>query len=174
MAYRDYIHTPVTERDLRWGLRHGAIAGIVAGIVFAAYEMIAAALMMGMDAFFMPLRMIGAIALGPEALDPSYSLLAAGFAGLCVHVVLAVIYGVIFGELATVLRGPAAFAVAGSVFGFVLWLVNFYLIAPSLFPWFLDSPPLVQFIGHSFFFGTVLGFYLWKSHQRSGFEPPAI
>ena len=110
---------------------------------------------------------------GPEALDPGYSLVTAGVAGIIVHVVLSVIYGVIFGELATVLRGPVAFVAAGSVFGFVLWLVNFYVIAPILFPWFLESPPLVQFIGHAFFFGAVLGFYLWKSHQRSGLEQPA-
>src|SRR5688500_2876938 len=105
MAYREYFHTPVTQRDMRWGLGQGAIAGIVAGIVFAAYEMLASALMMGGDAFFMPLRMIGAIILGPEALDPGYSLIGAGLAGLLVHVILAVIYGVIFGELATMLRG---------------------------------------------------------------------
>jgi hypothetical protein len=173
MAYREYIHMPVTQRDMRWGLGHGVIAGIVAGIVFAAYEMLVSALMTGAGAFFMPLRMIGAIALGPEALDPGYSLTAAGLAGLLVHVVLAVIYGAIFGELSTVLRGPAAFVAAGSLFGFVLWLVNFYLIAPTVFPWFLESSPLVQFIGHTFFFGSVLGYYLWKSHQRSGLEAPA-
>jgi hypothetical protein len=173
MAYREYFHTPVTQRDMRWGLGQGAIAGIVAGIVFAAYEMLASALMMGGDAFFMPLRMIGAIILGPEALDPGYSLIGAGLAGLLVHVILAVIYGVIFGELATMLRGRVAFVAAGSLFGFVLWLINFYLIAPAAFPWFLESSPLVQFIGHTFFFGSVLGYYLWKSHQRSGLEAPA-
>jgi hypothetical protein len=173
MAYRDYIHTPVTPRDMRWGLRQGAIAGIVAGIVFAAFEMIVSALTMGPAAFFMPLRMIGAIALGPEALDPGYSIISAGFAGLVVHVVLAVVYGVIFGEIATMLRGQAAFIGAGSIFGLALWLINFYLIAPAAFPWFLDANPLVQFIAHTFFFGSVIGYYLWDSHRRSGLEGPA-
>jgi uncharacterized membrane protein YagU involved in acid resistance len=173
MAYREYIHTPVTPRDIRWGLRHGAIAGIVAGIVFAAFEMVVSAFMMGAEAFFMPLRMIGAIALGTDALDPSYSLAAAGVTGVIVHMILAVIYGVIFGEIAAMLRGPVAFIGAASIFGFVLWLVNFYVIAPAAFPWFLDSSPLVQFIGHTFLFGSVLGYYLWESHQRSGLEEPA-
>jgi len=173
MAYREYIHTPVTPRDMKWGLTQGAIAGIVAGLVFAAFEMMASAFMMGAEAFFMPLRMIGAIVLGPEALDPGYSLLAAGVAGVMVHMMLSIIYGVIFGEIATILRGPAAFIGAGGIFGLVLWLVNFYVIAPFAFPWFLDSNPLVQFIGHTFFFGMVLGYYLWKSHQRSGLEAPA-
>ncbi|WP_245467825.1 hypothetical protein, partial [Mesorhizobium sp. M6A.T.Cr.TU.017.01.1.1] len=137
MAYRDYIHTPVTPRDIRWGLQQGAVAGIVAGLVFAAFEMTASAFMMGADAFFMPLRMIGAIALGPEALDPGYSLLTASIAGVIVHMILAIIYGIVFGEIASMLRGSAAFIGLGSVFGLALWLVNFYVIAPIAFPWFL-------------------------------------
>ncbi|MEI9427294.1 hypothetical protein [Mesorhizobium sp. Cs1299R1N3] len=174
MAYREYIHTPLTPRDMRWGLRQGAVAGIVAGIVFAAFEMIVSAGMMGAGAFFMPLRMIGAIALGSGALDPSYSLMTAGVSGVVVHVVLAIIYGIIFGEIAAALRGPVAFIGAGSIFGFALWLINFYLIAPAFFPWFLESSPLVQFIAHTFFFGSVLGYYLWKSHERSGLEEPIV
>ncbi len=174
MAYRDYIHTPVTPRDIRWGLQQGAIAGVVAGLVFAAFEMTASALTMGTDAFFMPLRMIGAIALGPEALDPGYSLLTASVAGVVVHISLAIIYGLIFGEIATVLRGPAAFIGLGSLFGLVLWLVNFYLIAPIAFAWFQETSPVVQFVAHTFFFGAVLGWFLWKSHERSGLEGPAV
>jgi uncharacterized membrane protein YagU involved in acid resistance len=172
MVYREYIHTPVTQRDMWWGLRQGAIAGIVAGIVFAAFEMIVSAAMMGGEAFFMPLRMIGAIALGPDALDPAYSLVTASVGGVIVHLVLAIIYGVIFGEIAAMLRGPVAFIGAGSIFGLALWLINFYVIAPAFFPWFLEASPLVQFVAHTFFFGSVLGFYLWKSHQRSGLEEP--
>lgn len=174
MAYRDYIHTPVTSRDIRWGLKHGAIAGIVAGLVFAAFEMTASAFMMGADAFFMPLRMIGAIALGPEALDPAYSLLSASVAGVLVHMGLSIIYGLLFGEASTVLRGPAAFIGLGSVFGLALWLVNFYLIAPVAFPWFLDASPVVQFVAHTFFFGAILGWFLWKSHERSGLAGPTV
>jgi uncharacterized membrane protein YagU involved in acid resistance len=154
------------------GTPAGAVAGIVAGLVFAAFEMLASAFMAGADAFFMPLRMIGAIALGPEALDPGYSLATAAFAGVIVHIILAVIYGLIFGAFAATLRGPGAFVGFGSLFGFALWLINFYLIAPSAFPWFLEANPMVQFIAHTFFFGSVLGLWLWKSHERSGLEGP--
>lgn len=170
MTYRDHFHTPVTQTDMKWGFQHGAVAGIVAGLVFAAFEMMASAFMMGSNAFFMPLRMIGAIALGPEALDAAYSLLAAGVAGVSVHLILAIIYGMIFGMIATMLRGPGAFIGIGSVFGFALWLINFYVIAPAAFPWFLEANPMVQFIAHTFFFGAVLGLWLWKSHERSGLE----
>jgi hypothetical protein len=172
MAYREHFHMPLTQSDMKWGFQEGAVAGIVAGLVFAAFEMVASAFMVGTDAFFMPLRMIGAIALGPEALDPGYSLLTAGFAGVVVHLVLAVIYGLIFGAIAATLRGPGAFIGLGSVFGFALWLINFYLIAPAAFPWFLEANPMIQFLAHTFFFGSVLGLWLWKSHERSGLEGP--
>lgn len=74
MAYREHFHMPLTQSEMKWGFQHGAVAGVVAGLVFAAFEMLASAFIAGAEAFFMPLRMIGAIALGPEALDPGYSL----------------------------------------------------------------------------------------------------
>jgi uncharacterized membrane protein YagU involved in acid resistance len=174
MTVRQQIHTPAAPHDIRWGLRNGAIAGIVAGLVFAAFEMVVSAFMMGAGAFFMPLRMIGAIALGSEALSASYSILAAGIAGVIVHIILAIVYGLIFGAIATVLRGPMAYVGLATVFGFALWLINFYLIAPFAFPWFQEASPIVQFIAHTFFFGTVLGFFLWKSHERSELEIPKV
>lgn len=44
--------------------------------------------------------------------------------------------------------------------GLPLWLVNFYIIAPAVFPWFTNANPVVQFLAHTFFFGTALGIYL--------------
>jgi hypothetical protein len=174
MAVRQQVQTPAAPHDIRWGLQRGAIAGIVAGLVFAAFEMVVSAFMMGAGAFFMPLRMIGAIALGPETLEPSYSLLTASFAGVIVHMILSVIYGLIFGAIATVLGGPMAFVGIGTVFGFALWLINFYLIAPFAFPWFQEANPIVQFIAHTFVFGTVLGYFLWKLHERSELKIPRV
>jgi hypothetical protein len=40
--------------------------------------------------------MIGGIALGEQALDPSFSLLVAGAAGVAVHMVLSIVYGAVF------------------------------------------------------------------------------
>jgi hypothetical protein len=172
MAYREYFHTPVTQGDIKWGFQQGLAAGIIAGLVFAVFEMLASAFMMGAGAFFMPLRMIGAIALGSQALDPGYSLWTAGFAGVVVHLVLAIIYGLIFGVVATMLRGAAALIGIGWIYGLALWLVNFYAIAPTTFPWFLDANPVLQFIAHTFFFGAVLGLWFWNAQQRSGFDAP--
>ena len=79
---------------------HVATAGVIGGVIFAAFEMIAAAILMGPNAFFMPLRMIGAMVLGPEALDPGYSLLTAAIAGLIVHMVLSVAFATVFAWMA--------------------------------------------------------------------------
>jgi uncharacterized membrane protein YagU involved in acid resistance len=128
------------------------------------FEMIVSALMMGMDAFWMPIRMIGAIVLGQAALDPSYSLVTAGLVGIVVHMMLSIIYGLIFGAIVSFIprlaSSTAILLSAASVFGLLLWLVNFYVIAPIAFPWFTQSSPVVQFFAHTFFYGTALGIYL--------------
>jgi hypothetical protein len=167
MALLVHSHLPVSRSEVPWALRAGTICGIGAGIVFAVFEMVTSAAMMGSGAFFMPLRMIGAILLGPGALDASYSIWAAGAAGVAVHVVLAVIYGVIFTMILGGLRSATWDVVLSALYGFALWIVNFYLIAPRAFPWFLEADPLVQFIAHTFFFGAMLGWLVWQSRERA-------
>ncbi len=152
-----------------WGLT-GAIVGIVAGIIFAMFEMIVAQIMG--DGFFMPLRMIGAIVLGQGALEPSYPLVTAAIARVVVHMVLSAIYGAVFGAIASavgVLRANRGVLVGvATVFGLLLWLGNFYVIAPVLFPWFLMANPVVQFVAHTFFYGTALGLLLGGAWRKEG------
>ena len=154
-------------------VRHGVIGGIVAGIVFAMFEMVMAAILDGAGAFFMPLRMIGGIALGQQALDPGSSLLAAGATRLVVHMVLSMMYGVVVAGVARYVPALSASAVAlvawASVAGFGLWVVNFYVIAPiGGWNWFPDGTnAVIQFVAHTFFFGTVLGLYLNTFARRA-------
>lgn len=168
MALLAHTHFPVDRSEIPWALRAGATCGIIAGLVFATFEMMASAATMGAGAFFMPLRMIGAILLGPGALEASYSIWAAGAAGLVVHVILAVIYGVIFTMILGGLRSATWDVVLGGLYGFALWIINFYLIAPQAYPWFLDASPVIQFIAHTFFFGAVLGWLVWQSREWQG------
>jgi hypothetical protein len=143
-------------------MKRGMIGGLVAGAVFALFEMVTAAILGGGDSFFMPLRMIGAMLLGAQALDPGYSLLAAAAAGLLVHGVLAALFGASFGLAISfapvVTRSNGSLVVAAAVFGFMLWVVNFYVIAPLAgWDWFpADTDPLVQVVAHTFFYGAVL------------------
>lgn len=142
----------------------GAIMGIIAGIAFVVFEMVVAWVLQG--APFGPPRMISAIALGQGALPPSptVSLAAALPVALIIHFVLSAIYGAVFGAIASAIgalrNSRGALIVAANVFGLLLWLVNFYVIAPILFPWFLMANPVVQFFAHTFFYGSALGLVL--------------
>jgi hypothetical protein len=147
-------------------LRYGLGAGIVAGIVFAMFEMVMALVLNGSNAFFMPLRMIGAIGLGQSALMPSTSLLSAGGAGLIIHMVLSMMFGAIVAAIIAYVpqlsQSRASVVGAASVAGFLLWIVNFYVLA-NLFgwTWFPDNTnAAVQFVAHTLFFGSVLGLIL--------------
>jgi hypothetical protein len=144
-----------------WVLR-GAVMGIAAGGVFLLFEIVAAGIMS--HSSFVPLRMIAAVALGEGALpgQPTIGLAVVVPAALAVHYALSALYGAAFGAIIgmgglhnnrLVLVGAAA------VFGFLLWLVNFYAIAPLAFPWFSMTNPLVQIAAHAFF-GTALGLSL--------------
>ncbi len=161
--------------DVAWWVKQGAIGGLLAGVVFAMFEMIVAALMMGASAFWMPLRMIGAIVLGQRALEPGYALVTAAIVGMLVHLMLPVAYGIVFALLVAYLpvlaASTAILLAAASVYGLLLWLVNFYAIAPLAgWRWFPEQTnPVVQFIAHTVMFGTVLGVYLARAMgQRRG------
>ncbi len=154
----------------RW-LAFGAGFGLLAGIVFATFEMVAAR-MMG-DGFWMPLRMIGAIILGEQALEPSYSLAQAATVGMALHLALSTLYGAVFGAavaIAPALRTLGTLVVSGTLYGLALWLVNFYVIAPTAFEWFQDASPAVQFVAHAFFYGALLGVSLGAVRRAAG-EP---
>jgi hypothetical protein len=143
-----------------------AIAGAAAGIVFAMFEMIMAAITNGAEAFFMPLRMIGGIGLGASALDPSTSLVAASGAGIVIHMALSMMYGVAVAVVLRVIpslaRTSASVLAVSSAAGFALWVVNFQVLARALgWPWFPDGTnAVVQIVAHTIFFGTVLGLAL--------------
>jgi MFS family permease len=168
------VLTPA-PRDNRTWLKHGVAGGILAGIIFMAFWMMAAALTMGATAVFTPLRMIGAIVLGVTALDSTT--VAAVVAGAIVHLVLSAIFGAVFGvgvgamvgAVPPLLRSTRSIIVVGTAFGFALWPINFYFIAPwAGWSWFpSQSNPVVQVVAHTVFFGTTLGIYLADRIKRA-------
>lgn len=156
--------------DVGAWIRHGVAGGVVAGIVFAMFEMVMALVLDGAEAFFMPLRMIGGIGLGPEAMDPSTSLLEAGGAGLAIHMALSIVYGVVIVAVLDVVgrlsASRATIVAVTSLAGFLLWVINFYVFAPIFgWTWFPnDTNPLVQIVAHTVFFGTVLGLVMDRTY----------
>ncbi len=147
-------------------VRAGIVGGVIAGIVFAMFEMIMAVVLNGADAFFMPLRMIGAIGLGTTALDPATALFTAGGAGLVIHMILSMMYGVAVAGVLTfapaLSRSRASIVLVASAAGFALWIVNFFVIARIFgWNWFPDGQNVaVQFVAHAMMYGTVLGLLL--------------
>lgn len=165
-----------TERRIDVGawLRYGIVGGVIAGITFAMFEMIMAAVLDGGDAFFMPLRMIGGIGLGEQALDPGRtSLLTAGGAGLVIHMILSMMYGVVVAAVLSLIpqlsASRAAVLISASVAGFALWIVNFYVLAQVFgWTWFPNTNAAVQFVGHTFLYGSVLGLVLDRTYFQRG------
>lgn len=149
----------------KFGVGQVVAAGFLAGLIFAVFEMIAAAVLNGPQAAFMPLRMIGAMALGAEALDPGYSILVAGSAGMIVHFMLSIVFALLFALVVSPTATPGTLALIGIGFGTLLWLVNFYVIAPMMgWTWFPErTNAIVQFLAHAFFFGCVVGWTLARS-----------
>ena len=147
-------------------IRYGVVGGAVAGIVFAVFEMFAALVIDGPAAFFMPMRMIGGMVLGPSAMDPGTGVVVAGGSGFVVHMVLSMMYGVTSAAVLSLIpalsRSTTAIVASTSAAGLGLWIVNFYVVAPLFgWTWFPNSTnPVVQFIAHVVFFGAVLGIVL--------------
>ena len=153
------------------------LVGFVAGLVFIVFE-VAVATVMGagfLDSLG-PLKMIGAILLGQGGLQEVSSPLpefgkglllrlgnpmSVAGVGILVHFLLSTVYGGTFGAATWLLRplsrSRVALVASATAFGVLLWLVNFYVIAPFAFPWFTMANPIVQFLAHTFFFGTTLG-----------------
>ena len=135
------------------------LLGFVAGGAFIAFEVVVAAIL-GPGPLGPP-QMIGAILLGQGVLQPLATPAFVAFAGLMIHFLLSALYGGAFGAITQFVRPLGANRVllvgAATVFGLLLWVVNFYLISPLAFPWFGMANPIVQFVAHTFFFGSVLG-----------------
>jgi hypothetical protein len=156
------------------GIGKAAAVGAIAGSIFLAAETLAAALT-ARDPLA-PFRLPASIGLGPVALSPGGAAVSAA-TGLAVHYGLSVAYGVMAESLARALlvgRPPLRWmAVLGGLFGALVWLVNFGLIAPVLFPWFVRTDLSLQFFLHVVFFGCPLGMGLGVWQRRLGRRRPS-
>lgn len=136
----------------------GTLAGGVAGLLFLIFKMIMAALLG--NSIMLPLQYIGAILLGEQMLAPESSLVAVVLAGLSVHMVLSVLYGVAFARVVAMIplvsRHWRFQALAGTLLGVFLWIVNLYVFAPLFFPWFSESVLVVELMARTLFFGLPL------------------
>jgi uncharacterized membrane protein YagU involved in acid resistance len=150
------------ELDTGWGVKQGIIGGVIAGITFVLAEMIGSAVVAG-NPFIMPLKAMASVPIGTP--PPEIPTGTAIPVGLIFHMLLSIVLGIIFAlivtNVAALRSSPTVLVIAASVYGIIVWLVNFYILAPLIGrPWFTEIPPVPQFVYHTFFFGTVLGLYL--------------
>lgn len=135
-------------------------AGIIAGLIFMMLEMFLVPAFLDGSPWGPP-RMIAAIILGKEVLPPPGTFDFGIFmAALILHMVLSVIYAII---LAMIINATKAFfwvsILIGAVFGFVLYLVNFYLFT-GVFPWFANARNWVSVFAHIVFGAAAAWAYL--------------
>ena len=148
----------------RWVLREGVLAGLFAGGVMAALQTTISAWAGGR-----PGRLFETV--GTTLLGTSGAGAAPGegalrfFLGVAVHFVLSAIFGAIFGLVVAnsshgVRNRYSVQIPAGMVFGFVLYLINFQVIARLFAPEFLAMSAWAQLFGHVVAFGVPLGWFL--------------
>lgn len=140
------------HRRIDW--QSAAWAGAIAGAVFMMMEMMLVWLVQGMSPWGPP-RMMAAMLLGKQVLPPPDDFSAmAMLVAMMIHIPLSIVYGLILAWAVKRLETGAAVLV-GMVFGGMLYLVNFYLIAPILFPWFEMARNWISVFSHAMY-GIVL------------------
>lgn len=157
--------TPHGER-LDWSA--AVWAGIIAGVVFLMMEMILVATVGGQSPWGPP-RMMAAMVMGQEVLPPPATFdFGVVMVAMIIHFILSIIYAFILAwAIANWTMGLGAAIAAGAVFGFVIYLVNFYGFAPLLWPWFTGARNLITISSH-IVYGLVLGWaYVALASRRS-------
>ena len=144
-----------------WAVKNGAVAGVIAGVVFAIGEVLGATMMMGQP--LMPFHMFASVPLQrePTAIDQGTALLV----GTISHMAYSVVFGVIVALIVASVRALRASRTATLVFsivvGLVSWPLNFFVIAPLIgAPWFAQQTEPMQLIAQALFhviFGGIIG-----------------
>lgn len=139
----------------------GAGVGIVAGVVFIAITMWFAD-SMG-DPARMPLHMIATVVQGDDAMmagDTNATV------GAIVHLVLSAGFGGAFALVLPWLRTNALITAGATLFGVVLYLVNFEILAPTVFST-LDMANKPFELAVHIVFGTLVGLGLMHREEAA-------
>jgi uncharacterized membrane protein YagU involved in acid resistance len=153
------IEEPVVRRLLR-----GAVGGVAAGLVFAAVTMWFAHSTGGKAE--MPLRMISTIVKGDQAMAAGTTSPALG---AVVHLALSALFGMVFALAVPRFRTNGTVALAGTIYGLLLYVVNFLVLTPLVFTTFGMANQPFEVFAH-LVFGTLLSFAFFGSGARRG-EP---
>ncbi len=167
--------------DLNWRAvaKYGALGGSVSGLAFSVAGSVMAWLM-GMP-WLACVAMVAAIVMGPQVMESATSTSVGAILlwGMGLHLMYVIITGVLFatliGFLSKIRRSGRAVFVSALLYTMILWLTNFYWLAPRLgWYWF---PAMTQvwseFILHVVVWGGVLGLYFSRPSVRLALMPSA-
>ncbi|MEG3190947.1 hypothetical protein [Lysobacter sp. D1-1-M9] len=149
--------TASATRAIDW--KAAVWAGLIAGVVFMMAEMLMVAMFQGESAWGPP-RMIAAMVLGQDVLQPPTFDIGIMMTAMMIHIPLSIIYGLALAALLRRANAGTALMI-GAAFGLAIYLINFYAIASMIFPWFAMARGWVSAIAH-IMFGAVAGLaYVW-------------
>jgi hypothetical protein len=146
MANAETHEWPVTTKGHGINWSAAIWASVIAGLVFAALEMVLAQVVNG-NSPWMPLHMIAGIGLGPSAMSPANTFdPKIVTVAVAIHMVLALLYGVILAFIIARLDVTWA-TLVGGIYGLALYYINFYGFSAA-FPWFADARGGVSIFTH--------------------------
>jgi hypothetical protein len=156
------------ERRDRWEVvRHGTVAGLLAGFALGFVEIVVSAALRSDP--WLPFDFAVAIVVGPEALAPAFPVAAAVALGTVIHILLSVLFGVVFlSALALTFQLSARswlIILYGVVFALTVWEVNFLAVLPLVAPTLRGRIDLLTqlwngIVSYSLVYGPVLAAYV--------------
>jgi hypothetical protein len=164
---RGQVATLVEVRRPAELLRHGLIAGVIAGITLVAEEMVATVLLGGSASD--PFRLVASVVFGRQALSSDFAVWISLLVGAAAHLVLSALFGLVFvflvaGTYQLAARLPLRL-IYGVLYGLGLWELNvltvLHLLFPQVAPLFgLANQIWNGIVAYAIFYGLVLGAYL--------------
>jgi hypothetical protein len=145
-------------------LLRGAIGGFVAGLPFIFITMWWASTQPEGSPKG-PLNLISTLVLGKSALMTGE---VSPWLGFAVHAVLSLAFGMLFALAVPALRSNGTVALAGGIYGALLYLVNFQLLGRIFFDQFLKGPNQPFELVIHVVFGHLLALAFYSSGIRSG------
>jgi uncharacterized membrane protein YagU involved in acid resistance len=141
--------------DDRTDWRAAVWAGVIAGVASMIVEVPMLMYFMDQSPWALP-RMNAAMVLGKEVLPPPASFdFGIMMTAMMIHFPLSIVYGLILGWTVHCMSATRALLIGGA-FGLAIYFVNFYLIAPAAFPWFVEAQNWVSLVSH-LIYGVILG-----------------
>jgi uncharacterized membrane protein YagU involved in acid resistance len=135
---------------------------VIAGIVFMMLEMGMVRMFMG-ESPWAPPRMIAAMVLGQGVLPEPGSYAPFDMkimaTAMVIHMMLSIVYGLVVAWLVHRFDWAGGLLI-GAAFGFAIYVINFYLIAPVAFPWFQMAQNWISAFAHTMFGMAASGAYV--------------